>query len=112
MPQERVRALGSSNNDVEFLQGRIDRVIVPDADADFDSQALELFQVLVFFRGEGPQRDNIQRFPASQDRREDRKIGDEGLAARRWNRKDKILTEQCGADRIRLRRIELLDSLF
>src|SRR3989441_8810233 len=110
--EEAVGALGGCDDDVEAFQVWVNRIVVSYADADLESERLELLQVLVLLGREGPQRNNVEGLPTAEDRCEDREIRHEGLPACRRNGEDEILAEQGRPDRVRLRRIELFDPLF
>ena len=110
--EEGVCALGGCDDDVEFLEGRVDRIVVADRNANLDSEGLEIFEGVVLFCRECTQWDDIQALPTAENGGEDGEVGDEGLAAGRRDREDEIFAEQGRPDRVRLRRIELLDPLF
>src|SRR2546425_12839084 len=74
MSEEAVGALGGYDDDVEAFQVWVYRIVVSYADADLESQRLELLQVLVLLRREGPQRNNVEGLPTAEDRCEDREI--------------------------------------
>ena len=109
--EEGVGPLRGRDDHVELLEGRIDGIVVADADADLDPERFELLEVLVFLGREGAQGDDVKGLALPQDGSEDREVGDERLPARGGDREDQILSEEGRADRIDLRRVEFFDPL-
>ena len=72
--EEAVGALGGCDDDVEAFEVWVNRIVVSHAHADLESERLELLQVLVLLRREGPQRNNVEGLPTAEDRCEDREI--------------------------------------
>src|SRR5256885_168904 len=106
-----VRSFGGCHDYVELFKGRINGVVVPDADSDLHPERFELLQVFVLLRGESTERNDVQRLPSAKYRGEDRQVGHERLSTRGRDREDEVLAEEGGTDGVRLRRIELLDAL-
>ena len=109
--KEGVRPLRGRHDDVELFERWVDRIVISYTDPDSYSECLEFLEVIVLLRGEGTKRDNVQCLASAKYRRQNREVGHERLAACGRDRKNDILAEECWTDRIRLGRIELLNSL-
>src|SRR5712691_5754678 len=112
MSEEAIGSFGGRDDDVKAFEVWVNRIVVSNADANLDSERLELLQVLVLFCRKGPQRDDIESLSTAEDGRENRQVRHEGLAGCGGNREDEILPEQGSTDRLRLRGVELFDPLF